>query len=153
MSPVLSSSMAAGDADACCMAPFPTAMVNGVDMAASGLPVLGLAVLWRKQPVEVEVALCRGGTKERGHCASTRRERRNADKELEDSKIVLKKAPSRCLSIFFIRYIAAPAGSRTRKSRGRGRESVVMTMWWFFNSHTGAVRRVWVVSAADIRAH
>lgn len=33
MSPVLSSSLAAGDGDVC-MAPFTTAMVDGVDMAA-----------------------------------------------------------------------------------------------------------------------
>ena len=66
MSPVLSSSVAAGDADVCCMAPSPTAMVDGVDMAASGLPAVRLAVLWRRQPVEVEVALCRGGNRDRG---------------------------------------------------------------------------------------
>jgi hypothetical protein len=46
MSPVLSSSLAAGDADACCRAPpFPTATVKGVDMAAYELTEGRLAVL------------------------------------------------------------------------------------------------------------
>lgn len=52
MSLVLSSSLAAGDADVCCMAPFTTAMVDGVDMAAYELAEGRLAVLWSRQRIE-----------------------------------------------------------------------------------------------------
>lgn len=52
MSPVLSSSLAAGDADVCCMAPFTTAMAEGVNMTAYELAEGRLAVLWSRRRVE-----------------------------------------------------------------------------------------------------
>jgi len=52
MSLLLSSSVAAGDADVCCMAPFTTAMAEGVDMAAYELAEGRLTVLWSRLRVE-----------------------------------------------------------------------------------------------------
>ena len=52
MSPLLSSSLAAGDADVCCMAPFTTATADGVDMAAYELAEGRQAVLWSRRRVE-----------------------------------------------------------------------------------------------------
>lgn len=49
---MLSSSLAAGDADADCKVPFPTAMLDGVDMAAEQLTTGRLAVLWRKREAD-----------------------------------------------------------------------------------------------------